>query len=173
MLKCIRLKKNVLHDLQFTKFGGTYLQLISAEVSLKISWRYHQIVSFEDRAKHCLKNECTLLKNFLESTRRKKKSWTLNFPASPNQPKSQILFHKKSSPQDLIKRNLHWNQEIRENAVSTWTRSICLDISLCSNSVFYCAEFWIFRIFQVSSNIFDCQTNYRLPKTLAESRIMD
>ena len=29
-----------------------YLQLMSVEVSLKISWRYHQIMSNEDRVKH-------------------------------------------------------------------------------------------------------------------------
>ena len=38
-----------------------YLQLMSAEVSLKISWRYHQIVSIEDRAKQCFKNKCALV----------------------------------------------------------------------------------------------------------------
>ena len=33
----------------------------SGEVSLKISSRYHQIVSIEDRAKHCFKKEYTLV----------------------------------------------------------------------------------------------------------------
>ena len=32
-------------------------QLRSAEVGLKISWKYHQIVSNEDHTKHCFKNE--------------------------------------------------------------------------------------------------------------------
>ena len=31
-----------------------------AEVSLKIYWKYHQIVSIEDRVKHCSKDECNL-----------------------------------------------------------------------------------------------------------------
>ena len=35
---------------------------MSAEVSLKISRRYHQIVSIEDCAKNCFKNTCTLVK---------------------------------------------------------------------------------------------------------------
>ena len=36
-----------------------YLQLMSADFQGDISWRYHHIVSVEDRAKHCFKNECT------------------------------------------------------------------------------------------------------------------
>ena len=39
-----------------------YFQLMSAEFSLKISCHYHQNVSTEDHAKHCLRNECTLAK---------------------------------------------------------------------------------------------------------------
>ena len=30
--------------------------------SFDIIWRYHQIVSIEDRANHCFKNECILKK---------------------------------------------------------------------------------------------------------------
>ena len=37
-----------------------YFQLISAAVSLKISFKYHQVVSNEDRAKHCFKTEWAL-----------------------------------------------------------------------------------------------------------------
>ena len=37
-----------------------YFWLISAAVSLKISFKYHQVVSNEDRAKHCFKPEWTL-----------------------------------------------------------------------------------------------------------------
>ena len=48
-----------------------YLQLISAEFSLRISCKYHQIVSTEYRAKHCFKNEWTLayILSFLDITK--------------------------------------------------------------------------------------------------------
>ena len=42
------------------KFWG-YLQLIFKLISAEISCKYHQIVSIEDRAKHCFKNEWTLV----------------------------------------------------------------------------------------------------------------
>ena len=29
-----------------------------------LGWRYHQIVSIEDREKHCFKNKCTLINNW-------------------------------------------------------------------------------------------------------------
>ena len=49
-----------------TIFNWHNLVVPSADVSqlssLEISWKYHQIVSIEDRAKHCFKNECTLVK---------------------------------------------------------------------------------------------------------------
>ena len=38
-----------------------YFQLMSAEGNLKISWMYLQILSSEDRAKHCFTNEWTLV----------------------------------------------------------------------------------------------------------------
>ena len=38
-----------------------YLQLMTAEASLIISWRYHQIMSFEGLAKLCFKSEPTLV----------------------------------------------------------------------------------------------------------------
>ena len=34
--------------------------ILSADISLKISWKYPQIVSIEDRAKHCLKSKWNL-----------------------------------------------------------------------------------------------------------------
>ena len=37
-----------------------YLQLVSVEVSLKISWKYNQMLSIKDLTKRCFKNECTL-----------------------------------------------------------------------------------------------------------------
>ena len=37
-----------------------YFQLILKLTLADISWMYHQILSIEDRAKHCFKNECTL-----------------------------------------------------------------------------------------------------------------
>ena len=39
---------------------------MSAEINLKISSRYHQIVFIEARAKHCLKNEYPLSSSELE-----------------------------------------------------------------------------------------------------------
>ena len=44
-------KANVVHNFHSTQFGG-YFQLMSAEVSLKISYNYPQIESSKDRAKH-------------------------------------------------------------------------------------------------------------------------
>ena len=38
-----------------------YFQLMTAEASLIISWRYHQIMSFEGLAKLCFKSESTLV----------------------------------------------------------------------------------------------------------------
>ena len=46
--------KQCLYHLHLTQFGSAFS---SADVSLKFSRSNHQIVSFEDRAKHCFKNE--------------------------------------------------------------------------------------------------------------------
>ena len=56
LLKSIHFWNRVLHDLILG-----YFQLMSAEVSLKISKKYTQIVSSEDCAKHRFKNEDTLV----------------------------------------------------------------------------------------------------------------
>ena len=40
-------------------------------------------------------------------------SWTLNFPTGPNKPKDQILFHKKSQPQEFFRRTLPETLKVR------------------------------------------------------------
>ena len=43
----------------WNNFGGLSAE-VSSEVGSKTSWKYHKIVSNEDRTKHCFKNEWTL-----------------------------------------------------------------------------------------------------------------
>ena len=52
--KSIHFYKSVLHDLHLLDIIILrYFQLMSDEVSLKISWKYFQIVSSKDHSKHC------------------------------------------------------------------------------------------------------------------------
>ena len=55
------LKRQFLSIIQVHLFlKQCFARVLSADVSLNISWKYPQIVSSEDCAKHCFKNEWTL-----------------------------------------------------------------------------------------------------------------
>ena len=59
LLKCILFKKLCFAWSSIDTIWW-YLHLMSAEVNLRISWKYQQIVSVEYSANHHFKDECTL-----------------------------------------------------------------------------------------------------------------
>ena len=60
IVKSIHFYIRVLHNLHFSQFVWGWVQLILKLTVTDVSWKYPQIVSIEDCAKHCFKNEWTL-----------------------------------------------------------------------------------------------------------------